>query len=172
MSCTAIEGIPKDCLNNIGGIYTAWVIDQDDLTGLTVSEANHEVTAITNSVAFEKIEFKRNVGNFTENENNDFANGSKVIEQTVMLKLHRRDAAKSRALKILGEGQRYLAIVVGTAAGKYWLFEYMQIQTTAGGSGEAKADGSNYDVTFFGTAETYAYEVDATLIPDLEQVNS
>jgi hypothetical protein len=55
---------------------------------------------------------------------------------------HRREASKSKAIKILGEGQRDLALVVGDANGKYWYFSNAQLTAVAEGSGQAKADGS------------------------------
>jgi hypothetical protein len=80
---------------------------------------------------------------------------------------HRREAFKSKAIKILGEGQRDLALVVGDANGKYWYFENAQLSAVAEGSGTAKADGSKYSVTFVAESEHLAYEVDSALIPTL-----
>jgi hypothetical protein len=80
---------------------------------------------------------------------------------------HRREAAKSKSLKILGEGQRDLAIVVGDANGKFWYFPNAQLSAVTEGSGQAKADGSKYAVSFVAENEFLAYEVDSSLIPGL-----
>ena len=72
---------------------------------------------------------------------------------------HRREAAKSNALKILGSGQQYLAAVVLDANGKYWYFPYMQLTATGEGSGTARADGSKYTVTTVSENENLAVEV-------------
>jgi hypothetical protein len=172
MACTSITTITKSCDNNSGGLLRAWVVDQDNLTGTTVNTTDWEVTALTNDVAFTEIEFKRNVASYVPERQNDFANGSNFYKTTLNFVFHRRDAAKSRALKILGEGQRYLAFVVEDTNGLYWLLENMQMTTDTGGSGTARADGSKYEVAFEGENEFSPYTVDSTIIPNLTQVNS
>ena len=80
---------------------------------------------------------------------------------------HRRDADKSKAIKILGEGQRYLYVVVGDANGLFWYFPYMQLTTNAGGSGTGRADGSNYNVTLIGQNEFTAKTMSSILAASL-----
>jgi hypothetical protein len=172
MACTALTTITKSCENNSGGLYRAWVVDQDNLTSTTIDSATWEVTALTNDVAFTEIEFKRNTANYAEELQNDFVNGSNFYKTTLSFMFHRREGLKSRALKILGEGQRYLAFVVEDANGKFWMLQYMQMSANAEGSGTARADGSKYAVSFEGENEFLAYEVDSTIIPNLTSVNS
>jgi hypothetical protein len=172
MSCTTLEGIIKSCLNNLGGIYEILFTDQDNLTGKTVDQANWEVTAITHVDGFKLIEFKRYVGNYIEDEQNVDETGSTVVTTTLTLPLLRRDGAKSKALKIMGEGQRYLAVIVKDGNGKYWLFENMQLTTVGEGSGTAKADGSKYALTLVGMNDQLAYEVDPDIIADLVNLQS
>jgi hypothetical protein len=167
MACTTLEEIIKGCENNLGGIYNLWVTDQDNVTGLTVDEANWEITAIARTDAFVKVEFNRYIGNYTEDEQNSNENGSTVVTQTINLPLLRRDGAKSRALKIMSEGQRYLSIIVEDGNGIYWYFPYMQITSIGEGSGTAKADGSKYAVVWTATNDKLAYTVDPALIPAL-----
>jgi hypothetical protein len=116
---------------------------------------------------FVAFEFRRNTGSYTEELQNDFVNGSQFYLQTINLMFHRREAAKSKSLKILGEGQRDLAIVVGDANGKFWYFPNAQLSAVTEGSGQAKADGSKYAVSFVAENEFLAYEVDSSLIPGL-----
>jgi hypothetical protein len=72
---------------------------------------------------------------------------------------HRREAAKSRAIKILGSGQQYLTAIILDANGLYWYFPYLQVSATGEGSGTARADGSKYSVTLVAENEYLAYEV-------------
>jgi hypothetical protein len=104
---------------------------------------------------------------YTEEAAIDLVNGSSFYTQTVTLIFHRREAAKSKAIKVLGEGQRDLALVVGDANGKYWYFPKAQLTAVTEGSGTAKADGSKYSVTFVAENEQLAYEVAAAEIPDI-----
>jgi hypothetical protein len=168
MACTTLTSILKSCDSNIGGIVSILINDQDNVVGPIVDDGNYLITDFgTVTEAFVPFEFRRNTGMYTEEAAIDLVNGSSFYTQTVTLIFHRREAAKSKAIKILGEGQRDLALVVGDANGKYWYFPYAQLTAVTEGSGTAKADGSKYSVTFVSEAEQLAYEVDATIIPDI-----
>lgn len=167
MSCTTLTAITKGCDNNIGGITAIYINDMDNITSTTIDSASYMVDAQVVSSNYEAFEFRRNTGNFTEETAVDFANGSSFVTATVTLMFHRREASKSKAIKILSEGQRDLAIIVKDANGKYWYFPYAQLSATAEGSGTAKADGSKYSVTFIAENENLAYEVDPTIISGL-----
>ena len=162
--CTALEGIQKSCDNNSGGIYQVWFIPQDNINVVTTVTAypNYEVTAISVTpllTVFDSYFIRRNTSNYTEEQAADLINGSTFVTQTINLVFHRREAAKSNALKILASGQQYLAAVVLDANGRYWYFPYMQLTATGEGSGTARADGSKYTVTMVAENESLALEV-------------
>jgi len=168
MACSTITTITKGCDNNIGGIVSILINDQDNLGTLVINTTTWTVTDFGTLLdEFVAFEFRRNTGNFTEEASIDLVNGSSFITGTVNLMFHRREAAKSKSIKILGEGQRDLALVVGDANGKYWYFPNAQLTATAEGSGTAKADGSKYSVTFVAEYENLAYEVDSSIIAGL-----
>jgi hypothetical protein len=163
--CSALEAVLKNCDNNTGGIYQAWVIAMDELDVVTTSTTfpDWEVTAITTlgspAAQFVNLFVRRNTSNYTEDTAADLINGSTFVTQTVNLVFHRREMAKSHALKILGSGQQYLSVVVLDANGKYWYFPFMQLTATGEGSGTARADGSKYTLTLVAENEFLAYEV-------------
>lgn len=166
MACTVLETIEKGCDNNIGGITSILINDMDNLG--TIVQANWVISSFGTLVdEFVAFEFKRNTGNYTEEVAADLINGSSFTTGTVTLMFHRREAAKSKAIKVLGEGQRDLALVVGDANGKYWYFPNAQVTAVSEGSGTAKADGSKYSVTFVAEYENLAYEVNSALIASL-----
>jgi len=167
MACTTITAITKSCDNNIGGITAIYINDMDNVGIPTIDQTAYMVDAQTVTEPYEVFEFRRNTGNFTEESAVDFANGSSFVTATITLMFHRREASKSKAIKILSEGQRDLAIIVKDANGKFWYFPYAQLSATAEGSGTAKADGSKYSVTFIAENENLAYEVDPTIIAGL-----
>jgi len=167
MACTTLTSILKSCDSNIGGIVSIYVNDMDNVTG-PISVTDYVIDDFGTLVdPFIPFEFRRNTGMYTEEAAIDLVNGSSFYTQTVTLIFHRREAAKSKAIKILGEGQRDLALVVGDANGKYWYFPKAQFTAVTEGSGTAKADGSKYSVTFVAENEQLAYEVDSTIIPDI-----
>lgn len=167
MACNTLTSILKGCDSNIGGITSIYINDMDAMTG-TIVEADYTITDFgTLGEPFLPFYFRRNTGMYTEEAAIDLVNGSSYYTQTVTLMFHRREAAKSKAIKILGEGQRDLALVVGDANGKYWYFPKAQLTAVAEGSGTAKADGSKYSITFVAENENLAFEVDPTVIPDI-----
>jgi hypothetical protein len=97
----------------------------------------------------------------------DLNNGSTYFEVTLTLSFTRREAAKSRALQILGEGNRYLDIIVLDANQKLWNIPLSQLTGGDESTGTAKADGSKYDVTFVAQIDNRPYEVDSSIIAGL-----
>ena len=170
MACNSIISIPAgDCGNNSGGILWAAIVDQDSVTGSTIVTSAWTVTAINldGGDQYEEMTFKRNVGSTTTEPAIDLINGSTFYNNTVNFAFHRREASKSRALNILGEGQRYLNILIQDANEKYWMYEFMQLSGGPETSGQARADGSKYEVIFVGESSNRPYEVDSAIIAAL-----
>jgi hypothetical protein len=164
MSCTTLTTITKGCEGNIGGITAVYINDQANVTAITETDATWSIDAITCSPDFVPFEIRRNSGNYTEEEANDLVKGSQFVTATITLMFSRREASKSRSLKILGEGQRDLAIIVKDANERYWYFPNAQLSAVSEGSGTAKADGSSYSVVFLAENLYLAKEVDADII--------
>ena len=168
-NCNSLENILKGCDTNSGGIYEAYIIDQDLITGTTVSASAHTVTAMNLSVGeiFSTFQFKRNVGNMVISPAIDLVNGSSFFNHTVSLVFHKREGSKSRSIQILGEGQRYLGIILKDANGKYWYVDHAQLNGGDEDTGTAKADGSKVTVTFLAEMDNRAYEVESSIIAAL-----
>ena len=158
MSCTSLTSITKSCDNNIGGIKQVWLWDmeQKDTTLSVDDPATWSWTEYVIDTAPDSYEFIRNSSNFTEEGAIDLVNGSSFVRATLNLVFTRREAAKSKAIKILGEGQRYLGGLVLDSNGIYWIFEDLQVSNVADGSGTAKADGSKYTVTLLAEVANFA----------------
>ena len=171
-TCQALEAILKSCDNNTGGIYGIWITDQDNVTAITPVDpsavAGWEITGITLAAGtFTNYYIRRNTSNFTEDAAIDLINGSSFVTATINLMFQRREADKSRAIKILGSGQQYLTAIVLDANGIYWYFPYLQVTGVAEGSGTARADGSKYAVTLISENEYLSYTIDPAIIPAL-----
>jgi hypothetical protein len=166
MACTSLVDLAKDCENNIGGATEIILNDQDQVTSFTVT--GHKITAMVHESAFKSIYFKRNVATLNEEEQRDLNEGSNFVKQTIELGLKRREAAKSAAIKIIGQGQRDLAVVIGDGNGLYWYVPNAQLATNAGGLGKTKAEGSKYDLTFVAENEFLAYEIDAAVVAQIK----
>jgi hypothetical protein len=172
MSCATLETILKSCDNNSGGIYKFYVNQQDNIQSISTDETGTNwivdgITFIPTADPFIELEFRRNVSSFTEDSAIDLINGSSYVTATINLMFHRRDQEKSKAIKVLGAGQQYLAGIVEDANGKYWYFPYLQVSATGEGSGTTRADGSKYSVTLVAENEFLAYEMDAAVVASL-----
>jgi len=170
MPCTTITSILKgDCNNNIGGIYTLYVIDQEYVTGTTVNVSAHTITAMTLTATqkFATVDFKRNVGNFTVEHTEDLVTGNGAYKASVNITLNRREGVKSRTLQILSEGQRYLSLVVLGADGTYTYFNDAQLISGAENSGTARNEGTNYTLVFSAEMNNRPYFVTPAIMPAL-----
>jgi hypothetical protein len=160
MSCVSLEEIPQECERNTGGLHEIYVGLQDSIVSITEDEATWEVSAMTIDEPVVSLNIKRKTSNYVEDYQNDPVNGSTVVTQTVTAMIHRRDAVKSRAVNIMGAGQRYLYVLTKDANGIWWYFPYAQLMTIAEGSGQERADGSKYTLSFVAESDHTAFKVD------------
>jgi hypothetical protein len=163
MACTTLTSITKSCSNNQGGIFSVYINDTDNVI-VTASASTHQIVTATASPKFTSFEFNRNVGSVAIEPTIDLINGSTFYEATVTLMFHRREAAKSRALQILAEGQRYLDIIFLDANGVYWYLDHAQLSGGTEETGTTRADGSKYTVTFIAQMDNRPYEISKTLV--------
>jgi hypothetical protein len=161
---TALSEIFKSCNSNSGGILEFYLIDQEDVTSVEVDVTGHTVTGMTTTVDFTTFEIRRNTASAAGANPIDFTNGSTYFTNTVTLAFHRREAAKSRAIQILGEGQRYVAAIYRDSNNLYWYLDYLQLQSNDDTTGTARADGSNYTTVLFGESEHSAYQIDEAVV--------
>jgi hypothetical protein len=163
MACLSLEEIQQECERNSGGLVELHVGLMDSIVSITEDATTWEVTAMTVDEANVSLNIKRRTSNYVEDEQNDFVNGSNVVTQTITAMIHRRDAAKSRAINIMGAGQRYMYVIALDNNGKYWYFKNVQLQSVGEGSGQERADGSKYALTFVAENDHLAYEIDSTV---------
>lgn len=129
----------------------AYVVDSNSwlVTGISTVGAT-SVTGYT---------FTRESSNYTEELASDFVNGSTVWTTTLNLMFTRREALKSRSIKILADGQRYLGAIVKDENGLWWVFQDLQLSASGEGSGSTREEGSKYSVTLIGKSATPAHGI-------------
>ena len=171
-NCTTLEEIALGCHRNSGGMFKFYAGDMEDISAITENASTWMVSAMTVSVAPVDITIKRKTSNYTEVETQDLGGaGSVEVVQTVNLMIPRREAAKSRALNIMGSGQRYLYGIVKDANGKYWYIPYLQLSSTGEGSGTERKDGSKYSVVLLADSDHLAYEIDSAVVASILAVS-
>lgn len=164
MACDTITTIVNGCSNNIGGLRGIWMFDMSDIVGLSENVASYSIDSIDIGGAPIPFELTRNTSNYTEESTPDLNTGSTIYTQTINLVFNRREAAKSKAIKTIGDGQRYLGALVKDANGLYTMFFDLQLSGVGEGSGTAKADGSKYNVTLMAENDSpvkYVSTIDA-----------
>jgi len=172
MACENLETIVKSCLNNSGGIFKVYINQQDNIDNIVLGSSPNtwrinDINLITGGDLYTEFEIRRNTGSYTEDAAIDLVNGSSYVTATITLMFHRRDQAKSQAIKVLGAGQQYLNAIIQDANGLFWYFPYLQLSAVGEGSGQTRADGSKYSVTLIAENDYLAYEVDPSIVPAL-----
>lgn len=164
MACNTIEGILKGCEDsNSGGIYTIYIQDTDSVTW-TADVSAHTLTTLTATTDFQTFQFNRNTGSANVSEKIDLINGSTYFEATLSIVLNRHTAAKHRAITILGQGQRFVDVIVTDANNVNWFYDHAQLTANEATTGVAKADGQKYTLTFVAQMDNLPYEVSDALL--------
>lgn len=169
-TCTALNAVTKSCDNNIGGITEVYIYDQEDVTAIADSNGTLTSATLGTGDAGQQFYIKRNTSNFTEEAAIDLVNGSSFVTQTINLMFHRREASKSYAIQLLGEGQRDLFVIVKDANGLYFCFQNVQLSAVGEGSGTAKADASKYSITLLAEDTQYALEASLATLQSFDSV--
>lgn len=170
INCELLESIERDCSNALGGInQRIYLNDSKNVEFDAATVADHIITTIAlgaTAPGFEVVEFRKNLATLSE----DYANnpdGAVMFEQTLVLPIHGRDAAKSKKISVMAAGQRELDIIIPQNDGGYVYLRQATLTTVADGTGAAKGDGSKYTLTFTAQSEELAYFVDSDLIESL-----
>jgi hypothetical protein len=162
MSCSSLSSISRSCAGNVGGIKKVYLWDIEDQTTYTPNGTTWQLSALGVSggtANIQEYQFTRESSNYTEELNSDLVNGSTTWSATLNLMFTRREALKSRSIKLMADGQRYLGALVEDNNGLFWVFQDLQITTSGDGSGTTKEDGSKYSVALLGKSGLPAYEI-------------
>lgn len=171
MSCSTLTQITNSCDGNIGGIKEVYLWDIEDQGVYNPNPSTWELTNLSvisgspvtpDPTLIAGYTFTRESSNFTEELASDLVNGSTVWTATLNLMFTRREALKSRSVKILADGQRYLGALVLDNNGLWWVFQDLQLTASGDGSGTTKEDGSKYSVTLVGKTAIPAYGLTAS----------
>ena len=161
MSCTLITtGVAKDCNPNTGGLHRIWITDAENVLSLT--ESAGEVTAISMSSATYFYEYivNKNTSTFAEKGTFSIENGTSFHEQTVTIKLARRQKSTRNALAMLV--RKDLVVIVLDQNGLYWIIgasNGANLTEMPSESGTQKGDFNGYTLTILAQEPVQAYEV-------------
>jgi hypothetical protein len=167
INCEKLEAIVRDCSNALGGIdQRIFMNDSKNVAYDDATVVEHIITGLaleSTADGFETIEFRKNLATLTE----DYASapdGAVMFNQTLVIPIHGRDAAKSKKISIMASGQRELDIIIPQNGGGYVYLREATLSAVADGTGAAKGDGSKYTLTFTAQAETLAYFIESDIV--------
>ena len=172
-----IKGLCKDCEASRGGIVEVYVANYGDYTPLprmtetgdtgVVSEITG-FTKVNNEASWYKYEFRKGTGSMTSTLNVDAANGVNYVSTELVLQFSKMETRKRIEMAALAVGE--LIVIVKDANGKYWFLGYDEAVTASAGSGQtgqAIGDGNFYNITLLDNANTFPFEVLASVVEEL-----
>lgn len=160
--CNTLTGLTLSCTNNVGGIKQAYLACLSDISSYTASTGSITGITMVGGALFKEYEFKPNTSSYTETPTVSRENGTTFISQTVNLIFPKREVAKRNEIALMLQGQPQLVAIVKDSNDKIWLFgkeEGVYLSEATTGSGVAKGDANNYNITLLGEEPELAYEV-------------
>ena len=155
MACNqTLSGLANDCATSMGGIVRAYIINWDDVTGVTDSEGVITAITLASTAKFKEYYFKRNTGSFTSTLNVDAANGVNYVSTDIVLQFTRMETAKRIEIAALAVNE--VALIVLDAN------KDNPVTATAGSgqTGTAVGDGNFYQITLQDTSSSFPLEVE------------
>lgn len=165
MACNLTQGFPIDCKDNVGGVKAVYIANKDNIASIT--EAAGVVTAISMDTGtyFYKYDQIKETSNFAEAITTNVQNGTVFYAQTVEVVLNKLQTNTRNEILLLA--QATTCIIVQDNNSKYWLLGKSNgLDLTGGGSatGTAYGDRSGYTLTFTGSEQALAVEVQASVM--------
>jgi len=169
MACALTQGYSLSCRDSAGGIKAVYLIEFENVSGVTESAGTVSAIGKANNARFWKYNLQRATGSWNEAYTDSAENGTSFHVQTLTIVLNKMQAATSNEIKLLAQNR--LIAVVQDRNDKYWLLgEENGLQRSGGqaASGTAMGDRNGYDLTFTSDNKDYAPEVTIGIISGLE----
>lgn len=162
-----IAGLCKDCDASRGGIVEVYAANYGDLTP-TVSAGTITDITVKEGASVYKYEFRKGTGSMTSTLTIDAANGVNYVATELVLQFSKMETRKRIEMAALAVGE--LVFVIKDANGRYWYLGMDESVTASAGSGQtgqAIGDGNFYNITFTDNANSWPYEVLASVVEGL-----
>lgn len=162
-----IAGLCKDCDASRGGIVEVYAANYGDLTP-TISAGTITAITVASGASVYKYEFRKGTGSMTSTLNIDEANGVNYVSTELVLQFSKMETRKRIEMAALAVGE--LVFIVKDANGKYWYLGMDEAVTASAGSGQtgqAIGDGNFYNITLLDNANTFPFEVLASVVEGL-----
>ena len=170
MSCNLTSGYSIGCRDSVGGIKSVYLIEFDNVSGITQSAGTATAIAKANNARFWKYNLQKATSEWMEEYQDNMENGTSFQKQTLSLVLNGMTAATSQEIKLLSQNRLIAVVETQEPTPKYWLLgETNGLMREGGksGSGKAFADRSGYELTFTSEQSLMAIQVASNAIAGL-----
>ena len=175
MSCNSytLSGIELGCKDHMGGIKCVWLIDESNVSTITLKEDGSEISAITlaTSAEFKAYRFRKGTANMVSTASSDEANGTFSVQTDIALQFNKMETSKRTEIMAMCLGN--MKGIVLDNNGKYWFVGMDQPISASAASGEtgtAFADFGGYKVTLTDNSKEMPYEVPVEVATSLAGV--
>jgi len=168
MACALTTGYTLDCRDSVGGLKSVYLIEIDNVSGVTSAAGVATAISKANGGRFWKYNLVKATGEATEEYQASEENGTFFHNQSINVILNKMQAATRNEIVLLSQNR--LMAVIEDRNGKYWLYGKDNGLTLSAGSaktGVAMGDRNGYELTFSGAEEDPALEVTSGIIAGL-----
>ena len=169
MACALTQGNILDCRDSAGGVKSVYIIEIDNVSGVTSAAGIATVISKANGKRFWKYNLVRATADATEEYQDSVENGTSFHKQTINIILNKMQAATRNEILLLAQNR--LLFVVEDRNSKYWLYGKENGLVRSGGkagTGKAFGDRNGYELAFGGEEKDPALEVTSGIIAGLE----
>jgi hypothetical protein len=170
MACPLTQGYTIGCRDSVGGIKSVYLIEHDNVSGITQSAGTATVISKANGGRFYKFVLPRNTGEFSEDYNDSVENGTSFQKQTLTMVLNGMTAETSQQIKLLAQNRLIAVIETQEPTPKYWLLgETNGLMREGGKSGIGKTfgDRNGYEIALTTEQSLMAIQVSSGIIAGL-----
>jgi len=168
MACALTQSYTLDCRDSVGGIKSLYIIEHDNVSGITESSGTVTAIAKANAGRFYKYNLERNTGMAEEAFTDNRENGTTFYAQSISFVLNKMQVAWRNEISLIAQNR--LLVVVEDKNGAYWLYGRVNGLMRDGGkagTGTAAGDRNGYEITLTGEEGNMAYAVSSGIIAAL-----
>lgn len=168
MPCALTSSIPLGCKDAVGGIAKIYITELANKAAVTASAGNITAFTLATGKQFWIYDLEKEQSEFTEGIQASQANGTVFFEQTVKVRLMKRDATKRNEIALLAVNR--VMIIVLDRTGQYWLIGEVNgadLAPSTSVTGKAMGDFNGYELTLIGKEVAQAQTVSSSLIAAL-----
>lgn len=165
-----------DCQPSKGGVMEFYIVNYDDVTGISASTAETiatgettdgkiEAIGLASGKKWKKYAMRRNTASMTSTLNFDETAGVNYVSTDVVLRFNKLDTPQRLEMTLLTLAET--RVVVRDANDKWWLIGKDEPVVPSAGTaqtGVQKSDGSYYELTLQSSDNTWPFELTADAI--------